>query len=230
MFIAFHAGSQEIDSSWIAKNYVPRLAEGIGSYLSNTKFIDEKGKVKKLTDFKGKILFVDIWATDCAPCIAKFPHAEQLLKRLKAIGLDAAIQFVNICIEETKEEWKRLLKKHNPVGINLYSLDTAIDKAWNIDAVPRYMLVNVDGRILTKNFTGPDDGSTEYLLYAATKGIQPLEAIWIQFRQYKYYREHNYRFTDDLEGSAYAKWYSITEANRIEYFKWDTERRKKSSR
>ncbi|MBK8143145.1 MAG: TlpA family protein disulfide reductase [Chitinophagaceae bacterium] len=97
--------------------YLPRFYADTGTYLPAAKFINEEGHEKTLADFRGKILYVDIWATWCGNCLVKFPYQEQLLKRLKAIHLDTSIQFINISIEDTKSGWKKALKKFNPVGI-----------------------------------------------------------------------------------------------------------------
>ena len=43
---------------------------------------DTAGVVRRLSDFKGKVLYVDFWATWCGPCIQESPHFESLSKRI----------------------------------------------------------------------------------------------------------------------------------------------------
>lgn len=205
---------------------MPRYITDTGIHLPPTKFIDEKGKTRTLADFKGKILYVDVWATDCAPCIARMPHAEQLAKRLKATSLDTSIQMINICSGESKEEWKKMLAKHHPVGINLYSIDTSFDRKWKITAVPHYILLDKEGKVMSKKFSAPDEGGLDYMLYAATKKIKPAQAVWMDFRQYQSFRK-NQRFTDDEEGRDYAEWYKVNSVLQVAYFQWRTSRNKK---
>ena len=99
----------QIDSILLADKYLPKFYKDTGTYLQSGIFIDDKGKEKTLNDFKGKILYVDMWSTSCAACITKFPHQEQLFKRVKALQLDSSIIFININTEDTKSKWKKRL-------------------------------------------------------------------------------------------------------------------------
>jgi Redoxin len=221
------SNAQEIDSFWVASNRFPNFSRDTGLVLPDFSFIDEKGEKRTLAEFKGKILYIDVWATSCAPCIAKFPDAKQLKNRLKLPQIDTLIQFVNICTGESKSKWKKLLKQHQPIGINLYSNDTTLEKLWNLDAVPRYILVDTSGKIMCYMFMEPDDGGIDYALYAATKGIKPSDAVWIDFRQCQHFRKHR-KYTDDLEGQDYARWFNSVASELIEYFKWKQARKQNS--
>ena len=113
VFSSFIVKGQEVDSAWLAKNILPNLSKDASTFLPDASFIDEKGNTRSLSEFKGKILLIDVWTTWCGNCIIRFPHSEQLYKRLKSIHLDTAIQFINICTEDSKSEWKKMLKKHS---------------------------------------------------------------------------------------------------------------------
>jgi len=219
IFSSYIVKGQEVDSAWLAKNILPNLSKDAGTFLPDASFIDEKGNTRSLSEFKGKILLIDVWTTWCGNCIIRFPHSEQLYKRLKSIHLDTAIQFINICTEDSKSEWKKMLKEHHPVGINLYSKDTSIYQSWNVSAFPRYILVDRSGKILSAHYYGPDEGGIDYTLYAAVKGKNPAEAIFIDNRQYQYYRKYR-KFTDDEEGADYAVWYNSIVKELVAYFQW----------
>jgi thiol-disulfide isomerase/thioredoxin len=198
--------AQEYDSAWVAKAYGERFTIDTGKLLASRKFIDEKGNIKRLEDYKGKVLYIDIWATWCGPCRLNFERSPQLLQRLESIHLDTLIQFINICTEESTKDWKKALKEIRPPGVNLYSLDTSIYRAWQISSFPTTILLDETGKIMAKHFTDARDAiTTDFLLYAALKGIKPSEAIWIQFRQEKY-REKHHTFTEDPEGKDYSAW------------------------
>jgi thiol-disulfide isomerase/thioredoxin len=210
-----------MDSSWLADNFLPRFYKDTGTYLQPASFLDVGGKKKTLSDFKGKILYIDMWSTSCGPCIAKFPHQEQLLKRLKALDLDSSILFLNINAEDSKNKWKKGLRKYHPTGINLYSSDTSLYTRWNVVALPCYILVDSSGKVLGKCISGPDDGSIDWILYSATKRIHPVEAIWRWYKQSKLIAQHHSAsaFTDQ----EYAQWYERSLPALIEYFKWRRE-------
>lgn len=217
--------SQEIDSLWIANTYANKFIKDTGIYLSEESFIDEKGQSRKLSEYKGKIVYIDVWTTWCGPCLASFPHSEQLYKRLKFLHLDTVIQLINICTEDSRSEWKKKLRHRKPVGLNLYSSDTSLYKSWNIRSFPRYILLDTSGKVICFDFISPDNSPIDYLLYAAAKGIKPGESIWTYFRQSQYHQKHQ-NFTNDDEGVQYAAWFNSIRDELIKYFKWKQQIRK----
>ena len=227
-FIPAIGKTQTIDSTWLTTQYLPRFYTDTGTYLPAAKFINEEGHEKTLADFRGKILYVDIWATWCGNCLVKFPYQEQLLKRLKVIHLDTSIQIINISIEDTKSEWKRALKKYNPIGINLYSSDTSLYTKWNIKSLPAYLILDSTGKVLGKDITEPDEPVTiDYLLYAANKGITPIKALWTLHKQLSLFSASRNlsAFTD----KDFAEWYSLTIQSFIDSHHWQQEHLKKKN-
>jgi hypothetical protein len=206
---------QETDSVWIRSAYFPALSTDTGLYLPPVNLVDEKGKTRTLSEFRGKILYIDVWTTWCVNCIANFPRSKKLYNRLKYIHLDSSILFLNICTEESKTAWEKLLKKKQPEGINLYATDTSLYKTWKIDAFPHYVIADREGKIMSLNGIDVRDGVVDYILYAATKNIKPATSIWTYFRQSKYYQQHH-RYTDDAEGRDYKAWFNSIVEKLIE--------------
>ena len=97
--------SQETTEDSLFSIYLKRYYVDTGSILPAAKFYDVTGKEKRLSDFKGKILYLDIWATWCPNCIGKFPYQKQLLKRLQVLNLDTSILFININVDDSKRIW-----------------------------------------------------------------------------------------------------------------------------
>jgi thiol-disulfide isomerase/thioredoxin len=110
VFLSIIAKAQIMDSTFLADKILPRFYVDTGTYLPTAKFVDEAGNEKTLADFKGKLLYIDTWATWCGPCIAKFPYQEKLLERLKVLHLDTLIQFIGICYDDNQRLWKKALK------------------------------------------------------------------------------------------------------------------------
>jgi thiol-disulfide isomerase/thioredoxin len=218
IFLSMGATSQVMDSTFLADQILPRFYVDTGTYLPTAKFVDEAGNEKTLADYKGKILYIDTWATWCEPCIGKFPHQEKLLERLKVLHLDTAIQFVSICYDDKKRLWEKALKKYKPSGVKLFSDDPALGELWNLQTFPTYLLLDTDGKVLGKGISTPDDGGIDYILYAATKGIHPVEAVWNNFRQWKLAYEQ--KTTDAYTDPDYAKWYAATKQSHVDYFLW----------
>lgn len=189
-------------------NQLKRFYVDTGTILPIAEFHDVTGKEKKISDFKGKILYLDIWATWCPNCIVKFPYQKQLLKRLQVLNLDTSILFININIDDSKSIWKNALAKFKPVGINLFCTDTLLNEKWNINALPAYLIIDKYGKVAGKNITQPDEpGTIDYLLFSLANNVSLLQAYSKKNEQDNLMAEKKSptAFTD----SAYAKWFGI---------------------
>jgi peroxiredoxin len=119
---------------------------------------DVGGKTVSLADFRGKFVYIDVWATWCAPCKAELPH----LKDLEAAYQHKNIQFVSISVDvqEDKEKWKEFVKKNGLTGIQLVS-DHAFESAFigkmNISSIPRFILIDPEGKIVAADALRPSD-------------------------------------------------------------------------
>lgn len=227
IIVSLYTKCQLTDSAWFLNTYLSRFNTDTGTYLAGDVFVDEKGNKKTLADYKGTIIYLNVWATWCGNCMVKFPYQEQLSKRLKAINLDTSILFMNISIEDKKKDWKKAVKKYNPIGINLYSSDTGLLTKWNIEALPAYILLDTSGKVLGKNISGPDEGGTiDWILYCATKGISPVEAVLRNHTQGKLMEQH--RSSSVLTDKEYAKWFQMTIQSFIEYQDWRQKQREKN--
>ena len=124
-----------------------------------------KGGTTSLNDLKGKYVYVDIWATWCAPCIAEIPS----LKKLEEAYKDKNIQFVSISIDDAlrsgggeievaKNKWKKMVEEENLVGLQLFSdknWDSDFVKNYNIQGIPRFILIDPNGNVVDANAPRP---------------------------------------------------------------------------
>lgn len=112
---------------------------------------DFKGKEHSLSDYKGKVLVVDVWATWCGGCIAKLPRFLEL--REKYINRDD-IEFITISIDHkgAYNSWKYALPRFKLMGMTnlLASKDEcSFQDDYNITGIPRYFLIDREGRIVS---------------------------------------------------------------------------------
>mgnify|MGYP003574926714 CR=1 FL=1 len=121
------------------------------SFHAKTDFLDLLSK-----KHPGKIIYLDVYATWCAPCIEEFEYAPALHKRLK----DLPIVFVNVCLQSTQTNWNRLINERKLQGEN-YFLDADDSKLLmsklNIGGFPNYMLIGSDGRVINRNAPRPSE-------------------------------------------------------------------------
>jgi thiol-disulfide isomerase/thioredoxin len=85
-------------------------ADNSAKTLANVSFPDLTGKVRSLSEWEGKILVVNFWATWCPPCKEEMPEFDKLQKEYSSRG----VQFIGIALDEPKDVEQFL--RHSPVG------------------------------------------------------------------------------------------------------------------
>lgn len=109
--------------------------------------ISPEGKVGSLNDFKGKVIFIDIWATWCSPCIKALPH---ILELQNSFSNNKEVVFIFLS-HDKEEEWKKYLSEHPEFkGTHLRSRkeDYSYQDLWKVGGIPRYMIVDQQGKIV----------------------------------------------------------------------------------
>jgi len=124
-------------------------------------FSDLKGKNTSLSDLKGKVVLVDMWATWCGPCRAEEPHWEQLNELYK----DKAVAFVGVSVDQDKPKWEEYLKTKNLKGIQLHAgSGNDLSTAYKINSIPRYILIDKAGNLINADSPRPSDPKLKELI------------------------------------------------------------------
>jgi thiol-disulfide isomerase/thioredoxin len=105
------------------------------------------GSLEKLSSLKGKVIYIDLWATWCGPCLAEMPHLETLKKKY-AEHDDVAI--VSLSIDDNTNLWIRDLKQRQVDGIQ-WRIDRALLLDYGVETVPRYILISKDFKVVELN-------------------------------------------------------------------------------
>ena len=98
---------------------------------------------------KGKVIYLDCWATWCGPCKAEMPNSKGLMKKMK--GKDVA--FVYLCLNSEEKIWKASLAELQITGQHYFltqEQSADIQKAFEVNSIPHYFLINKQGIILEK--------------------------------------------------------------------------------
>ena len=123
-----------------------------------------EGESVSLSSLKGNVVYVDVWATWCGPCVAEFPHSRALKERFKD-AKDVKWVYVSIDNANAREKWVEAVAKHQLKGIHLFSgegWNATIAKLYQITGIPRYLLIDKAGNIYDSNASRPSSGDVIY--------------------------------------------------------------------
>jgi len=114
---------------------------------------DLNGRTTKSSDFHGKVLILDFWATWCAPCRVEIPHFVELQKQYGDKGLTV----IGVSLDEQDQEVvKKFVKR---LGVN-YAIvmgnEKVVEAYGGIDAIPTTFVIDRQGRIVSRHM-GYDD-------------------------------------------------------------------------
>ena len=163
---------------YLRKNYAKNHADivNLAKGKISPKFFNYEnynGGKTSLDDFKGKFVYIDVWATWCGPCKREIPQLKRIIKKYK----EQDIVFISISVDngrgykndkvKAKEAWRKMIKEKGMSGVQLYA-----DKAWNssfikeynIRSIPRFILIDKEGAIINAKAPRPSSSNLEKIL------------------------------------------------------------------
>lgn len=169
----------EIDSIFRAHVHQPDLIAAYNVLYDKNKklskgqpaipftFRNVEGKEVSLADFRGKYVYIDLWATWCGPCNAEIPHLEKLEKQFEGRN----ICFISISSDQDREAWVKFVKNRKLGGIQLHmGDDRKFMKEICCYGIPHFLLIDRNGNFIDANMSRPSDPKT-------VKVLQGLEGI-----------------------------------------------------
>jgi len=126
---------------------------------------DINGKEHRLSDYKGTVVYVDLWATWCGPCKAEIPALKVLEKKFH----DQTVTFMSVSLDDNKshDKWKKFVNDEQLTGVQLIvdkAFDSDLAMAYNVGAIPRFMLFDKEGNIFNINTVRPSDDKIEGII------------------------------------------------------------------
>ena len=171
-FISSFKKKTEADLEGIEK-YIAQsfgLKKLIGTESPSFNYENHKGGSSKLEDFRGKYVYIDVWATWCGPCRAEIPH----LKKTEETYHNKNIEFVSLSVDTQKDhdKWKKFVDEKQLGGVQVMA-----DKDWNSDfvkayaiqGIPRFILIGPDGKIVNADAPRPSSPELAQLLDTLVK-------------------------------------------------------------
>lgn len=130
---------------------------------------DINNKKVTLSQFKGKVVYIDFWATWCGPCKREIPYLDKVIEDLKN---EKQIVFLSVSLDDDISAWKKMLNTQHLKGVQCITdgnFESEAAKAYQVKGIPHYVLVDKNGKIIANNAARPSQGIKELLLKAIGK-------------------------------------------------------------
>ncbi|MFD2200460.1 TlpA family protein disulfide reductase [Shivajiella indica] len=136
-----------------------------GALVQDFNFVDLEGNSVSLSRFKDKIIYIDLWASWCGPCINTFRTKTPDFERKLRDREDVVLMYISI--DEKQEPWKNYLDKNPMRGVHLFAgkgFEADIMKYFKVWGIPRYLIIGKDNKLISPNAPRPGDEAYELLI------------------------------------------------------------------
>ena len=145
--------------------YQHRLQFAPGTAAPLFTYKDVNGRAVALNDLKGNYVYIDVWAQWCGPCKQEIPFLQGI--EIKYTG--KPIRFVSLSVDNLKDagKWKQYITDHHLGGIQLITdnaFRSGFIQQFNINSIPRFILIGPDGRIISADADRPSNPNLQKLL------------------------------------------------------------------
>ena len=109
----------------------------------NLSLINSKGEEVSMEQLKGKVVFMNIWATWCPPCIAEMPGINDLFNAVK----DENVVFLMISVDQDFEKAKRFNERKG-FDFEIYKIDGGIPQMYYTESIPTTFVISARGQLV----------------------------------------------------------------------------------
>lgn len=136
--------------SWVFYSFFRPETKGrleIGSAAPDFKLPDINGLNVRLSDFRGKVILLNFWATWCPPCREEIPSMQSLYEKLNNNGLEIIAVSID---KKGKEAVTPFVKNHQMTFRVLLDPEQEISTTYGVNAIPESFILDKEGKIVNK--------------------------------------------------------------------------------
>lgn len=142
----------------VQKQYNEWLAVQPGKPAPDLSGSTPDGSKLSIRDLRGKLIYIDVWATWCGPCVAEIPASKKLQEKF---AKESGVVFLNVSVDYEKKHWDNFLAKDTTwKGLHLIIAADEMQSfyyRYKMAYVPRYMIIDRSGNIVTLSAPKPSD-------------------------------------------------------------------------
>lgn len=116
---------------------------------------NQQGEKVQLEDLRGKVVFLNLWATWCAPCIAEMPGIDELSKKME----DEEVVFLMLSLDQDFEK-ARTFHKRKGFSFDVYAVDGNLPQMYYSQSIPTTFVISGNGELVLTH-TGMADYNTK---------------------------------------------------------------------
>ena len=134
-----------------------KKATAVGEIAPDFTQNDPNDKPVSLSDFRGKVVLVDFWASWCGPCRKENPNVVEAYNKFKNKGF--TVLGVSLDRPTDKDKWLKAIEDDKLTWTHVSDLkywDNEVARQYGIRSIPSSLLIGKDGKILAKNLRGED--------------------------------------------------------------------------
>jgi thiol-disulfide isomerase/thioredoxin len=128
-----------------------------GKIAPDAEFYDANGNISKISDYRGKVLYIDTWATWCGPCKREIPS----LKTLEESYHGKNVQFISVSTDKDVAAWKAFISREAMSGMQLHQsqeMEKTMSYLYAVNSIPRFVLIDEAGKIVSVDAPRPSSG------------------------------------------------------------------------
>jgi thiol-disulfide isomerase/thioredoxin len=131
-----------------------KLQAGAPSPLFN--LADTSGTYHQLAAMKGKVVYIDLWASWCGPCKEETPYLKKIYEQLKS---NEKVQIISIASFDAKNRARRydIIQKDQMNWLQLEDTDDSFAKSYQANFIPRFIIIDKQGKIVDSDAVRPSD-------------------------------------------------------------------------
>lgn len=144
----------------VAGSLEPRIVQK-GDAAPKFSLTTDQGRTVTRSDFGGKLLVLNFWATWCPPCIEELPSLDQFARRYASQG----VTVLAVSVDASEQRYRELLDRVRPAFLTVRDPEASISSSYGTFKYPETYIIDSSGKVLHKEMGGRDWMDPAFLNY-----------------------------------------------------------------